>query len=612
MANAIASQVQALYVGYLGRAADQAGLDFWTNAIANGTSTLESVALGFTLSTEYQSLYADKTSEELAAAIYQNVLGRAADADGLAFWVGEIENGTVTADTLLAAMLNSLGTVDQQTIDNKVYVANAYTAAAGSDYDADAGAAILVGVDSTAASVAAALASVPAINSAGLTAALASLASAEAALDSFLQSTALGDDPATEAVEETVRADVLNEVDNAGTGVVSQFNADYGTALAEDSTANARTAAYGSARAAAEADILAAKDAVAVAQAAVTATGTATAAEIAAYKTAIANEEATTAAVTSSLNALGDAELLFGGANHQNGAGIDSDVTMWTGVKYEADADAAVDDNLIVASSTAGVFEVEAGIVAAGTATGATAAQKLLLADAKAILSAYQAAYDAEKADAAAETALATAAGKLGDPAAQGEVDALIAAQVALATEQEDAAALEADIADVEAAYGLYAQLLTLEGNVEKAVETINAAGWNVDALVGAVDATDFLGAGGTADLANDVFLFAGEDSIGSTIANFGLAGTDLIKFAAGEYTLVNVSAADFGNKALGSASALEIFVVDDGVKTTVHVEQNAFDGSTISAQANLVDITLTGVTGDTASLSDTGYLSFA
>lgn len=612
MANAIASQVQALYVGYLGRAADQAGLDFWTNAIVNGTSTIESVALGFTLSQEYTSKYEGLSNEELVAAIYQNVLGRAADADGLAFWVGELEKGVQTPATLLAAMLNSLGEIDQKVIDNKVYVANAYTAAAGSDYDADAGAAILVGVDSTAASVAAALASVPAINSAGLTAALASLASAEAALDSFLQSTALGDDPATEAVEETVRADVVNEVDDAGDGVVSQFNADYGTTLTEVSTANARTAAYGSARAAAEADILAAKDAVAAAQAAVSATGTATAAEIAAYKTAIANEEATTAAVTSSLNALGDAELLFGGANHQNGAEIDSDVATWTGVKYEADGDAAVDDNLIVASSTAGVFEVEASIVAAGTAASATAAQKLLLADAKAILSAYQAAYDAEQADAAAETALATAAGKLGDPAAKGEVDALIAAQVALANEQEDAAALEADIADVEAAYGLYAQLLTLEGNVEKAVETINAAGWNVDALVGPVDATDMLGAGGTADLANDVFLFAGEDSDGSSIANFGLAGTDLIKFAAGEYTLVNVSAADFSNKALGSASALEIFVVDDGTNTTVYVEQNAFDGSTISAQANLVDITLTGVTGDTASLSDTGYLSFA
>jgi len=159
MANVIASQVQELYVGYLGRAADQAGLDFWTNAITAGTSTIESVALGFTLSQEYTSKYEGLSSEELAAAIYENVLGRAADADGLAFWVGELEKGVQTPETLLAAMINSLGAVDQKVIDNKVYVANAYTAAAGADYNAEAGAKILVGVDGTNASVTAALAS---------------------------------------------------------------------------------------------------------------------------------------------------------------------------------------------------------------------------------------------------------------------------------------------------------------------------------------------------------------------------------------------------------------------------------------------------------------------
>ena len=161
MANAIASQVQALYVGYLGRAADQAGLDFWTNAIANGTSTIESVALGFTLSQEYTSKYEGLSNEELAAAIYENVLGRAADADGLAFWVGELEKGVQTPETLLAAMINSLGAVDQKVIDNKVLVANAFTTAAGENYDAAAGAKVLVGVDGTEASVEAALATIP-------------------------------------------------------------------------------------------------------------------------------------------------------------------------------------------------------------------------------------------------------------------------------------------------------------------------------------------------------------------------------------------------------------------------------------------------------------------
>jgi hypothetical protein len=185
MANTIASQVQALYVGYLGRAADQAGLDFWTNAITAGTSTLQSVALGFTLSTEYTALYAGKTNSELAAAIYKNVLGRDADAAGLEFWVGELSKGVQTPETLLAAMLNSLGTVDQQTIGNKVFVANAYTVAAGANYDVAAGAKILEGVNSNAGSVAAALATLP-VSTATLTENLAAVAAADKAIADFV------------------------------------------------------------------------------------------------------------------------------------------------------------------------------------------------------------------------------------------------------------------------------------------------------------------------------------------------------------------------------------------------------------------------------------------
>lgn len=134
MATTLASQVQELYIGYLGRAADKAGLDFWVKAIEDGTSTLESVALGFTQSAEYQAAYANLTNTQLVAHVYQNVLGRAADADGLTFWVGEINKGVVSADTLVKAMINSLGSIDQLNMDNKVQAANEYTQAAGDNY----------------------------------------------------------------------------------------------------------------------------------------------------------------------------------------------------------------------------------------------------------------------------------------------------------------------------------------------------------------------------------------------------------------------------------------------------------------------------------------------
>lgn len=145
MATTLASQVQELYVGYLGRAADKAGLDFWVKAIESGTSTLESVALGFTLSEEYKAQYNGLTTTQLVAKVYQNVLGRAADADGLAFWAGEVNKGVIKADTLVKTMISSLGAIDQLTIDNKVAAANAYTIAAGDKYSVEAGKAAVTG-----------------------------------------------------------------------------------------------------------------------------------------------------------------------------------------------------------------------------------------------------------------------------------------------------------------------------------------------------------------------------------------------------------------------------------------------------------------------------------
>lgn len=133
MATVTANQVQALYIGYLGRAADKDGLDFWTNAISTNVSTIDSVALGFTLSQEYQSLYSGLTTSQLVSAVYQNVLGRTADAEGLEFWVSEVNKGAATADTLVLKMINSLGAVDQLTLDNRVTSGNAYTASAAAN-----------------------------------------------------------------------------------------------------------------------------------------------------------------------------------------------------------------------------------------------------------------------------------------------------------------------------------------------------------------------------------------------------------------------------------------------------------------------------------------------
>lgn len=149
--------VQQLYIGYLGRAADKAGLDFWTNAVATGVSTLESVATGFTLSNEYKAAFGGLTNDALVEKVYTSVLGRASDTAGKAFWVDALAKGTVTADKLVATFIGALSAPDQTIINNKTFVAQTYTDTVGADFNADAAAAIIANVDGTAASVSAAL-----------------------------------------------------------------------------------------------------------------------------------------------------------------------------------------------------------------------------------------------------------------------------------------------------------------------------------------------------------------------------------------------------------------------------------------------------------------------
>lgn len=144
--------VQQLYIGYLGRAADSAGLTFWTNAITAGTATLASVAASFTTSTEYTTNFGGLTNDALVEKVYTSVLGRASDAAGKAYWVDALSKG-LTTDQLVATFITSLGAADQTVINNKTFVAQTYTDAAGADYNPTAGAQVISTVTGDPATV---------------------------------------------------------------------------------------------------------------------------------------------------------------------------------------------------------------------------------------------------------------------------------------------------------------------------------------------------------------------------------------------------------------------------------------------------------------------------
>lgn len=155
MATTTATQIQQLYVGLLGRAADQGGLNWWVDQVTTGGRTLEDIRASFVTSTEYTTTYgAASTRTDLVTAIYSNLFERTPSADELAYWVS---TDTRPADQLVTAFLEFASTADQAVINNKTFVAQTYTDTVGTGFSAAGAAAVIADVDGTSASVAAAI-----------------------------------------------------------------------------------------------------------------------------------------------------------------------------------------------------------------------------------------------------------------------------------------------------------------------------------------------------------------------------------------------------------------------------------------------------------------------
>ncbi|MGO3700567.1 MULTISPECIES: DUF4214 domain-containing protein [Halomonas] len=126
---------QTLYVAYYGRPADQAGLEFWADEIeASGAAAVVSV---FGNSDEYVARFGDLGSVELINSIYQQAFNRDADEGGLVFYAEKLESGELDLATIALTIVENASNDDAQdatVLSNKVAAADAFTAAAGSDY----------------------------------------------------------------------------------------------------------------------------------------------------------------------------------------------------------------------------------------------------------------------------------------------------------------------------------------------------------------------------------------------------------------------------------------------------------------------------------------------
>ncbi|MFA8387892.1 MAG: DUF4214 domain-containing protein [Pelagibaca sp.] len=110
-----------MYIAYFNRAPDAVGLAFWGTAFASGMS-LEEIAAEFATQPETLATYPeDLNNLRFVSDVYDNVLGRAPDIDGLLFWAEQLDEGVIERSDFILAMLNGVqeGSADRAYLDQK-------------------------------------------------------------------------------------------------------------------------------------------------------------------------------------------------------------------------------------------------------------------------------------------------------------------------------------------------------------------------------------------------------------------------------------------------------------------------------------------------------------
>ena len=105
--NGDGGQAFRIYQAAFNRTPDPAGLGYWIAQMDSGLS-LSDVARGFVQSAEFQSLYgASPSNADIVNRFYANVLHRAPDAAGAAYWTGLLDSHAVTSAIVLAQFSES-------------------------------------------------------------------------------------------------------------------------------------------------------------------------------------------------------------------------------------------------------------------------------------------------------------------------------------------------------------------------------------------------------------------------------------------------------------------------------------------------------------------------
>ena len=133
--------VQRLYIAYYQRPADPVGLVYWAKALdwaGSDKNKFYAVIDSFANSAESQALYGGKSTSDVINAIYNAAFGRNAETGGLNYWTDAINKGYTTVGRVLWEIVkpgSPLGD-DAITLSNKLQTAMNFTTVIDPEHDA--------------------------------------------------------------------------------------------------------------------------------------------------------------------------------------------------------------------------------------------------------------------------------------------------------------------------------------------------------------------------------------------------------------------------------------------------------------------------------------------
>jgi hypothetical protein len=103
---AMRTSVSQLYVAMFGRAPDSTGLNYWAGLLDGGQSMTQVADAMFGVTPARAYFPSGLSNEQIIASFYSNVLGRTADATGLAFWTAKLNAAGATPGSVITEMID--------------------------------------------------------------------------------------------------------------------------------------------------------------------------------------------------------------------------------------------------------------------------------------------------------------------------------------------------------------------------------------------------------------------------------------------------------------------------------------------------------------------------